>query len=50
MPHKNNLYNYEIEVYGPEHFEEKNLLLCLPFVQTQKKRFKNANNPKILKN
>ena len=22
-PHKNNLYHYEIEVYGPEHTEEK---------------------------
>ena len=26
-PHKNNFYHYEIEVYGPEHEEEKNMQL-----------------------
>lgn len=46
MPHKNNLYNYEIEVYGPEHLEEKKFVAMSTVCSTEGKRFKNTNEPK----
>ena len=46
MPHKNNLYNYEIEVYGPEHFDEKRFVAMSTVCSTEGKRFRRSNNPK----
>lgn len=46
MPHKNNLYNYEVEVYGPEHNEEKKFVAMSTVCSTEGKRFKNTNEPK----
>ena len=46
MPHKNNLYNYEVEVYGPEHYEEKKFVAMSTVCSTEGKRFKNTNEPK----
>ena len=46
MPHKNNFYNYEIEVYGPEHFEEKKVVALATVCSTDGKRFRKSKNAK----
>ena len=46
MPHKNNFYNYEIEVYGPEHAEEKKVVALATVCSTDGKRFRKSNNAK----
>ncbi len=42
-PHKNNFYNYEIEVYGPEHIEEKKYTALATVCSYSKERFANKN-------
>ncbi len=49
MPHKNNLYNYEIEVYGPEHYDEKRFVAMSTVCSTDGKRFRRSNNPEDFK-
>lgn len=46
MPHKNNLWNYEIEVYGPEHNEEKKYVAMSTVCSEAGKKFKNAKTQK----
>ena len=47
MPHKNNLYNYEIEVYGPEHFDQKRFVAMSIVCSTEGNRLTRSNNPKV---
>ena len=49
MPHKNNFYNYEIEVYGPEHFEEKKVVALATVCSTDGKRFRKSKNARDYK-
>jgi len=42
-PHKNNLYNYEIEVYGPEHIEEKKYTALATVCSYSKEKYSNKN-------
>ena len=42
-PHKNNFYNYEIEVYGPEHIEEKKYATLATVCSESKEKYSNKN-------
>ena len=42
-PHKNNFYNYEIEVYGPEHTEEKKYTALATVSSYAKEKYSNKN-------
>ena len=42
-PHKNNLYHYEIEVYGPEHTEEKKYTALATVCSDSKEKYANKN-------
>ena len=42
-PHKNNFYHYEIEVYGPEHEEEKKYVTLATVCSEAKSKYTNPN-------
>jgi len=42
-PHKNNFYNYEIEIYGPEHVEEKKYTALATVCSYSKEKYSNPN-------
>ena len=42
-PHKNNFWHYEIEVYGPEHTEEKKYTAISTVCSTDRKDYKGKN-------
>ena len=44
-PHKNNFWHYEIEVYGPEHKEEKKYTAISTVCSTDRKYYKGKNIP-----
>ena len=46
LPTKNNLSTYEIEVYGPEHFDEKKSVALSTVCSTAGKPFRASKNPK----
>ena len=42
-PHKNNFWHYEIEVYGPEHEEEKKYATLATVWSESKEKYTNPN-------
>ena len=45
-PHKNNFWHYEIEVYGPEHIEEKRYTAISTVCSDGRDEFIGSNSPK----
>jgi len=48
-PHKNNIFQYEVEVYGPECDEDKKYATLATVCSDAKKEFWKSNNPKDFK-
>ena len=44
-PHKNNMFLYDVEVYGPEHFDEKKSVALATVCSSAGKPFRNSNKP-----
>ena len=49
LPTKNNLSTYEIEIYGPEHFEEKKSVAMATVCSSLGKPFRKSKNPNDFK-
>ena len=48
-PHKNNFYHYEVEVYGPEHDEDKKYATLATVCSNAKDEFRKSDNPEDFK-